>query len=362
MEKFVLNNKHLTAIAKELAENFNKLEFLAWYHGINPSFKYEANSTAAVNKHFSDNKSHLKLFEFPELEINDRDGLKKLLCYSHGSYREPLIKVLKDQFNIDYWDELLNFVGEDNNLGYSAYYAILSHSMNDYDFTENKIEQIKNFLDKFITSINQSKNKRFSEVLQYMSFAIGAKDLFGNNWLVDNLNRIFKNPDDGSSPNFNFQVDKLSQHFMNLDFSRTVLNPELKRVLKGKLPLVVHNEATKPFFWSLDIPRYCMTHKFVQQLLLSNCITGMDIIEKYLKDDAEVLSYYVKREKNKISLSVIYENPKLEKTLNVLLDMILKKTEVNTVISVEDFEKSFVFMDLNDSMIVHDKKTKVNKV
>jgi hypothetical protein len=363
MEKIVLNNKHLTAIAKGLAEDFNKIEFLAWYHGINPAFNYDVHPMAgAVSKHFSNDKKYLKLFEFPELEINDRESLKKLLCYSHGSYRVPLIQVLKNDFKIDYWNEVLNFACENKDLGYSTYYSLLSHSMNDGDFTETNIDKIKDFLDKFISSINQSKNKRFSEILQYISFAIGNKDLFGNDWLVDSLNRIFKNPDDGSSKNFNFQVDKISQHFMNLDFSKTILNPELKRVLKGKLPLTTSNESTKPFFWSIDIPRYCMTHKLVQQLLLSNCITGMDIIEKYLKDDAEVLSHFVKREKNKISLSVIYENPKLEKTLNVLLDMILKKTEMNTVINSDDFEKSFVFIDLNDSMTIHDKKTKVNKV
>lgn len=363
MEKITLNNKHLTTIAKELSHDFNKVEFLSWYQAINPVFKYDHNPMAgAVSKHFSNSKEYLKLFEFPELEINDRESLKKLLFYAHGSYREPLIKVLKNEFNLDYWGEVLTFACEDTNLGYSAYYGLLSHSMNDYEFTENKIDKIKDFLDKFITSINQSKNKRFSEVLQYMSFAINQKNLFGNDWLVEGLNRIFKYPDDGSSKNFNFQVTKVSQQFMDLDFSKTVLTPELKRVLKGKIPLTTSNETTKPFFWSIDIMRYCIAHRTVQQLLLSNCITGMELIEKYLKDDTDVLSHYVKRDKNNISLSVIHESSKLEKTLNSLLEMILKKTEMNTVITVDDFEKTFIFIDLNDSMTTHDKKTKVSKV
>jgi len=363
MNKIILSNKHLTTIARELGEEFNKIEFLTWYSNLNKEFKYDSHPMAgAVGKHFSGSKEHVKLFEFPEVEINDEKKLKEILDYAHGSYREPLIQVLKDDFGIDYWQEILKFAVNNEKLGYSSYYGLLSHSMNDYEFTENNIDSFKTFLDNFISSINQSKYKKFSEIIQYMSYAITNKDLFGNDWLVNSLNQIFKTPDDGSSKNFNFQVDKLSHHFMNLDFSKVLLNPELKRVLKGKLPLTTTSEIAKPFFWSIDLPRYCMTHKVVQELLSGNCITGMEIIDSYIKDDSDVLSHFIKREKNKISLSVIHESSKLEDKLNVLLEMMLKKTEMNTLVDRSDLEKSLVLIDLKDNMQVNEKKTKAIKV
>lgn len=364
MNKIVINNKHLTAIAQELHQDFNKVEFLTWYEQIHPDFEYEKGpmSNALVNKYFSGSKQYIKVFELPALEINNEKDLKKLLSYPHGSYREPLIKVLKNEFGIDYWQETLKFACEDDKLGYSAYYGLLSHSMNDYDFTSQNISQLKNFIEGFIDSVNKGKSKRFTEVMQYISFAITNKDLFGNSWIIDNLNQIFKNPDDGSSKQFGFNVDKLSRQFIDLDFTGFRLNPELKKALKGKLPLTTATANTKPFFWEIDIARYCMANKTVQQLLQTNCITGIEIIDRFLKDEADVLSHFVKRDKTKISLAVIHECPKLEEKLNALLDTILKKTELNMVVDKSDFEKALVFLDLNESMVENKIKNKVTKV
>jgi hypothetical protein len=364
MNKIVLNNKNLTFIAKELGKEFNKIEFLNWYAQINSNFKYGQGSMPSgdINKYFSNSKEHLKVFELPELEITNEKDFKKLLVYPHGSYREPLIKVLENEFGINYWEETLKIACEDKQLGYSAYYGLLSHSMNDWEFTEKNIKEIKKFIDIFVDSINNSKSKRFSEVLQYVSFAIPNKEVFGNAWLVATLNQIFKDPDDGSSKSFSFQVDKLSPQFMDLDFSGVSLYPELKKVLKGKLPLTKSGDNTKVFFIEIDYPRYCMQHKTVQQLLQTNCITGFDIIEKYLNDETDVLSHYVKRDKNKISLSVIHEDPKLNDKLNILVDTILNNTQLNKIVDKSDFEKALIYINLNDTMAIKNIKTKTVKV
>lgn len=380
MNKIIINNKHLTFIARELGVEFNKIEFLTWYEQINPGFhnshkismeangKYFAGSNSnnmpmvAINKNFSENKENLKVFGLPELEINNERDFKKFLSYPHGSYREPIIKLLKNEFEIDYWQELLKFACEDDKLGYAAYFGLLSHSMNDWDFTENNVDKMKTLIDSFVDSINKSKSKRFSEVLQYSSFAITNKELFGNDWLVANLNQIFKTPDDGTSKNFSFHVDKLSKQFMDLDFTGVELTPELKKVLKGKLAVTKSNDATKVFFLEIDVPRYCMQHKTVQQLLQTNCITGFEVIDRFLKEEVDVLSHFVKRDKNKISLSVIHENPKLDEKLNVLMKTILDNTQINKVVDKSDFEKALIYMNLNETMPTNDKKTKIVKV
>lgn len=364
MNKIILNNKNLAFIVKELGAEFNKIEFLNWYRQVNPNFQFEHGliSSGGVNKYFSGNKEHIKLYEFPELEIKNENDLKIFVSHPHGSYREPIIKLLKNEFGLDYWQTTLNFACEDEKVGYSVYHGILSHSMNDWNFTETNIEKIKNFLDKFIDSANRSKSKRFSEILQYMSFCITNKESFGNAWLVESLNQIFKNPDDGSSKIFNFQVDKISRQFMDLDFKGLRLNSELRKAIKGKLPLTTNSSNTMPFFWEIDIPRYGMANKTVQNLLQTNCITGMDAIDKFLKDETDVLSHFVKREKSKISLSVIHENPKLEEKLHILLDTILNKSKMNLIVEKSDFEKAIVFISLSESMETKNTKVKTVKV
>lgn len=354
MKPFTITNEHLTEIARSLGKEFNKIDFLLWYESNNSKFKYDNNHMKRVeqlNKYFEGRDENIVVRNLPNLEVNDEEKFKKLLTYHHGFFRDALSNVLEKHFNINYWDELLNIASnKENKVGYATYYSLFSHCINDVDFNNRSIEPIKKMTDNLIDSVNKSKNKQFTEILQFMSHTIDCKDLYENDWIVRNLNEIFKESNNGSSKQFNFYVDKISKKFEDLDFSKIRVNQELKKVLKGKVPLKKTPIQCIPYFWEIDLPRYTVTQKVVQQLLQTNCITGLDLINKFLQQEDDVLSSFVKREKNIMSLTVLHENEHLNEKLDILLDTILNKTKLNLMLDKDDFENAILYVDLNKAM------------
>ena len=365
MTPFKITNEHLTKIVNLLGEEFNRFDFIYWIKGINHKFKYDPQSTmnrSELNNYFEGKGGNTKVKNIPPLEINNEEQFKRFISYSHGVHREPLIKVFNEDFGIDYWKEVLNLCCEENShKNHTLNHLVLAHSMNNLEFAEAHVDKLKKLVDKLIFIANKSKNSHFTEVLQYLSFTIIQKDLFGNNWIVESLNNVFSEPSDGSSKQFNFVLDKLSRQFIDLDFSNFHLNTGFKKVLKGKIPLKKTTDCF-PYFWQLDIPRYCLANKVVAQILNTNCVSGLEVVDKFLKDQADVLTHFVKREKNMISLSILHEDPKLNAKIDALLQTILDKSANNIVIQPNDFEKSLLFVELNEKMTLSDKKEKKTKI
>ncbi|NCP98418.1 hypothetical protein GW796_00895 [archaeon] len=351
---------HLNNIIKKLGKNFNKFDFLNWYEKINQKFQFANKNRENIDlsKYFIGDK----LNNVVPLIIENKEELYQLLTYQHGDYLEPLKDILRDDFNIDYWKEIFEILFNREIINKSFLMtSLLSHSINDFDFTEINIEKLKKLIDKEIDDINTNKVTGFVQIIQYLSFSIEQRDLFENKWIVKSLNEVFKFKENGDSKQFKYQIDQISKRFINLDFSVLNTNIELKKLIKGKIPLRVVNE-NKCFFWEIDIQRYVLANKVVDQILHTNCIDGIDVIGRFLSSKHDIFSYFIKREKKVISLSVIHENNDLNSELMRLLNEILNKTKLNEVLNPNEFEKSLLNMDLNKNLSNGGEKVKRTKI
>ncbi len=360
MLPFEINNEHLSKMVNLLGKEFNQIDFLFWVSAINPNFSY-ANDGSIHNdnkKFFHKKKNEWVVTGIPTLEIKNELEFKKIISYPHGLEREPLVQILQEYFQIDYWQEALEVCCADESGKYNTLnFQVLAHSTKNLDFTDKNIDKLKLLSEKMITSAKKSQQKRFSEVLQYLSFCIANKNLFDNDWIVGNLNSIFSEEDDGTSKQLNFIVDKISRQFIDLDFSKFKLNTGFKKLLKGKVPLKISKDCN-PYFWQMDISRYAIANKVVENLLQTNCISGLEVLDRFLKNQVDVLSHFIKRDKTMITLSVLHEDNKLNEKIDFVLNEVINITSLNRVIDPRELEKSLLYLDLNEKMAVKKDKEK----
>jgi hypothetical protein len=365
MTPFIIKNEQLTKVMKLLGKEFNKFDFAYWVNGFNPEFSLNKNSDMLryeLDNYFVGKGEHSKVKNIPNFEVNNIEQLRKFIAYPHGIQREAVISVLAEDFGIDYWQEVLSLCcDKSESKKHNMTIQLLAHSVNDFDFTNKNINPLKDLIEEFIDFKNKSKNKHYTDVLQYLSFSIANKELFGNKWIINNLDKIFADPNEGSAKQFNFVLDKVSKQFIDLDFSNIEIGTGFKKIIKGKLPLR-KTVSCIPYFWQIDFSRYSMSNRVVQSILQTNCNLGLPIINKFLEAQPEVLSSSLKKEKNLMTLSVLHEDPKLNAKIELFLNIILEKTAINAMVEERDLERSLLFADLTDKFSDNKKQEKRTKI
>ncbi len=348
-----------------LGKEFNKFDFAYWVNGFNPEFSLNKNSDMVryeLDTYFVGKGEHTKVKNIPNFEINSIEQLRKFISYPHGTQRDAVITILAEDFGINYWQEVLSLCCDKNEKQkHNMTIQVLAHSVNNSEFTNKNVNPLKELVEEVIDFKNKSKNKYYTDVLQYLSFSIANKELFGNKWIINNLDKIFSEPNDGSSKQFNFILDKVSKQFIDLDFSNINISTGFKKIIKGKLPLR-QTVSCIPYFWQIDMARYSMSNRVVQSILQTNCNLGLVVINKFLEAQPEVLNSSLKKEKNLMTLSVLHEDPKLNAKIDVFLNIILEKTAINAMVEEKDLERALLFADLTDKFSENKKQEKRTKI
>ncbi len=349
----IIDNKILNEIANEV-QDLNPQDFLTWYASINNNFELDLNPfsrSEQLKKYFIVNKKVVTLKSFPKFEIKTEEELKSFLFKKHGVYTNPLIKILKDYFNINYWDKILDYcISFGSSVESSQYSSLLSYSVNNLDFVDDNIVNLKKLIDNIINKVEEKKLKYYSDILEFLSFTITEKDKFENDWIIKSINILVKDSFDNPTKQFKFILDKTIRQFPDLDFENKKISKEFKKILLGNLPIKRTPDICYPYYFEINIQKFTQKQKVVPQIALNNAIVVLGLINEYLKEEYGVISHNVKVEKHIVALSVIHDDENLSKKLDYLIDIMIKKIEENEVVEQKEFEKYVLYLNLNDNL------------
>lgn len=363
MNKITFTNKHYTKLGQLLGQEFNRLDFLHWLNSLHPVNKFEIPVTVEEgNKFFFGKSENLKIKGLPELDIylnkqNEKQlSLSNFILKEHGFYREPIIKILKEDFSIDYWQELINLLESRHKPHLEATSTLIRYLPKNNEFAQKNARKIEKIV---VDNIGKQNKTRNLNILMFFDYALDNTDIYDNNWIIKTLNK-FLDQEINNSKSTTYHLDKISKKLQALDFSEEKPSKELKKLLKGQLDI----EYSEPlaFFWKMDLSRFSHKNKLNMDILIQNITTCIPVVEMFLEQQEEIFDFNINKAKNIVKLTVMHESPglnsKLKKMMTAITDMALK----GDILEHTNAEKILLYLNLSEDLQINQLKEKRLKI
>lgn len=344
MKKIILNKDFFNKIIK-YSNKFEFNEFISWLSSVN-GFSREINK-----KNINKNHSNIEIISIEDCLIETEKDWARFLTSDHKIFTDAIIKVLKEQYDIDYWQSLLDIYLCCRELTPKyGYGQILTHAINTEDYQFKNIDKLKKLIDILLQEVREDKSRYFSDILEFLYLTTNNIEEYGNDWIVYSIDLLMDASNNNPTKQFNFVANKLKNQIHRLDFNKVKIGKHFKRYVRGNLSLQRTPESALPYFFEMNTQKYASENNMVFQILFNNMIMGLNLINDYLKNEPSVCSNNFTLEKSLLSLSVIYEDKKIGEKIDFLIDKLLDISSKGEVLDNRDFDKYLLYTSLSDNL------------